>query len=659
MLSLDRRPHLSGPARPRAAAASPQGKAVLSLLALACGLAAGTAGAGRAEVQGFHYTRTVEVPSPGWVQVPLDLGAVQHLAPGGADLRVFSAAGGEVTPRIEPAVPRSERRPVGSFRAQPAGDGWFLLIDVGADPVSHDRLFLAPVHPPLPAPDRVEGSADGAAWQPLAAGEPGREAGETTVSYPVTGERYLRLHWPRRPEAPRISAAAVETVTGPVMSVASPGGDCEPGPPGATFCTLALPAAGQIVRSLAVEIEGKGVLGYRLYAPLASRWRPLAEGVWQPAGGRTRHLIPGGAEPVGAVLRLELYALGARPRLAAYGVDLNLQTVLFQAAEPGSYTLAYGGSPPAGTRRTGPPLGVQPVWLEAGAESEHGLPALPPAATAPAVRLASGRLAASWRVAAPTAKPGLVVHLELPALVYGVARTDLGNLRVMAGDRQIPYLRWSPEDPALAAEEAGLHFLKGGRRSGDSTLEIHLPEPGLPLTQAQLGTPALPLRRAVGLRYLEPATTPAREVRRRERPVVVHETWECRPEPPLPCEELLPLPGRAPSVLEVSVHDGDNPPLPSLGAALWRRRDVLLFVWPETETPVRLVVGPETLTAPTYDLQALGDGLLSYPWQPAELSQGGAPARIRPWWSRWMRPMILLAATLGLVLLLRRILADA
>ncbi len=511
----------------------PRGKALL--LALVCGLALGTPGAGRAEVQGFHYTRDVEVPSPGWVQVPLDLGAVQHMAPGGADLRVFSAAGGEVIPRIEPAVPRSERRPAESFRAQPAGDGWFLLVDVGADPVSHDRLFLAAAHPPLPTPDRIEGSADGAAWQPLAAGAPGRESGETTVSYPVTGERYLRLHWPRRPEIPRISAAAVETVTGPVMSVASPSADCEPGPPGATFCTLALPAAGQVVRNLAVEIEGKGVLGYRLYAPLASRWRPLAEGTWQPAGGRTRHLIPGGAEPVGAVLRLELYALGARPRLASYGVDLTVQTVLFQAAEPGRYTLAYGGAPPGRTRRPGPPLGVRPVWLEAGAESEHGLPALPPAATAPAVRLASGRLAASWRVAAPAAKPGLLVHLELPALVYGVARADLGNLRVMAGDHQIPFLRWSPEDPALAAEEAGLHFLKGSRRSGDSTLEIHLPEPGLPLTQAQLGTPALPLRRAVGLRYLEPATTPAREVRRRDRPVVVHENLgvQAQAAPPL------------------------------------------------------------------------------------------------------------------------------
>ena len=91
----------------------------------------------------------------------------------------------------------------------------------------------------------------------------------------------------------------------------------------------------------------------------------------------------------------------------------------------------------------------------------------------------------------------------------------------------------------------------------------------------------------------------------------------------------------------------------------WRRRDVFLFVWPESEEPVRLVAGPSTLTAPSYDLQSLGDVLLSYPAQTAELSQGRAPAQSHPWWSRWMRQIILLVATIILAVLLRRILSEA
>ncbi|PYQ56632.1 MAG: hypothetical protein DMF53_24935 [Acidobacteria bacterium] len=623
-------------------------------LALALGLAAASA---RGDVQGFHYTREAAVPAPGWVRVPLDLAAVRHLAPGGADLHVFSPSGGEIPARLEPAPPRPGRRPADAFRMEAADDGWRLTVDVGPGLLSHQRLFLSAAHSPLPPPDRLESSPDGASWQPLARGEPETAAGEMTLAYPMTTDRYLRLHWPRRrQETPRVSAVAVEIVASPVLSVPTVNAECVPGPPGALFCTLALPAAGQTPRRITLDVEGKGLVGFRLYAPRDARWLPVAEGVWQPAGGRTRHELTPGPEPVaGAALRLELHAGGSRPRLAGWGLDLTAPTVLFRADGAGSHTLAYGGARQPEPRPAAP--GGHPLWVEPGPESEHGLPALPAVATAPGVRLNERRIAASWRIAAPSARPGSLVRLELPPLVYAQARADLGNLRVLSGDRQIPFRIWSPEEPALAFADRDLRLqASGGRRSGDSAVEIHLPQPGLPLSQIALTAPSVPLRRLTALRYLEPSTTPAREVRRRARPTLVQDTWECRPQPPLPCRNLLPLPGRAPSVVEVSFQDRDNPPLAALGADLWRRRDVLLFVWPDTEEPVRLVAGSDTLTAPSYDLQALGDALLSYPWQPAELSQGRAPARLQPWWSRWMRPMTLLAAAVLLLLLLRRIL---
>jgi hypothetical protein len=628
-------------------------------LALIAGLRTASA---RAEVQGFHYTREVAVPAPGWVRAPLDLAAVRHLAPGGADLHVFSPAGGEVPARIEPAPPRGERRPADSFRMEAAADGWLLIVDLGAGPLPHQRLFLSPARSPLPRPDRVESSPDGTSWHPLAGGAPEPAAEETAISYPVTTDRHLRLHWPRRrQETPRVAAVAVEAVTGPVLSVPTSNADCAQGPPGAVFCALALPAAGQTLRRITLEVEGKGLVGFRLHAPRDARWLPVAEGVWQPVNGRARHEITPGPEPVaGATLRLELHAAGSRPRLAGWGVDLAVPTVLFRADAAGRYTLAYGGARQPETRRPEPPAGGHPLWVEPGPESEHGLPVLPAVATAPGARLSERKTAAAWRVAAPSARPGFLVRLELPPLVYAQARADLGNLRVMSGDRQIPFQIWSPEEPALALADRDLRLqASGGRRSGDSSVEIHLPEPGLPLSQIALTAPSVPLRRPTALRYLEPSTTPAREIRRRGRPTLVQDTWECRPQPPLPCRDLLPLPGRAPSVVEVSFHDLDNPPLAALGADLWRRRDVLLFVWPDAEEPVRLVAGPDTLTAPSYDLQALGDVLLSYPWQPAELSQGRAPARLLPWWSRWMRPMTMLAAVALLLLLLRRILMEA
>jgi hypothetical protein len=625
-------------------------------LALALGLAVGAAGA---EVQGFHYVRDVVVPAAGWVRVPLDLAAVQHMAPGGADLHLFSRTGAEVPVRLEPAPPRGEVRPVASFRPEPAGDaGWFLVVDVGAEPASHERLLLTPVRAPLSPPDRVESSADGSSWRPMAPGGAQAAQGKTAVAYPLTPDRYLRLHWPRRSEAPRVSAVEVESVATPALSVAGPSAACQPGSPGAIFCALTLPASGLTPRRLALEVEGKGVVGYRVYAARDSRWMPLAEGIWQPSVGRTRQLVPLAPGTAGAVLRLELHGFPLRPRLASWTVDLDLPTVVFRVDEAGTCALAYGGAR-RDPQRAASAATAPAAWLEPGPERERDLPQLPAISTAPSVRLRE-RLAGSWRIAAPSAKPGTLVRLELPALVYGVARADLGNLRLLSGDRQIPFHHWSPQEPALAAEDRDVRPRgSGGRRSAESAAEIHLPEPGLPLSQIELTAPAVPLHRPTALRYLEPATTPAREVRRRVRPVIIHGVWECRPQPPLPCRGLLPLPGHAPSVVEVSFHDGDNPPLAGLGADLWRHRDALLFVWPESDEPVRLVAGPETLEAPSYDLQALGDTLLSYPWQPAELSQGRAPARSHPWWSRLVRPIILLGAILALVLLLRRILAEA
>jgi hypothetical protein len=256
---------------------------------------------------------------------------------------------------------------------------------------------------------------------------------------------------------------------------------------------------------------------------------------------------------------------------------------------------------------------------------------------------------------APAAEPGSLVRLELPAVVYTAARADLGNLRLAAGDRQIPFF-WSPATPALAAQETSLHPTASGQRSRESEVEIRLPQPGLPLTELDLAASPAPLRRTVGVRYQEPPLTA--NGRRKNRPADVRETWECRPQPPLPCNERLPLPGRAPQMLSLRFYDGDNPPVADLGVTVWRRRDVLLFVWPETEEPIRLLAGSENLKAPSYDLSALGETLLSRPWQPAELSLEGGAVRTEPWWNRWVMPLTLAIAGLCLLLLLRRILAE-
>ena len=66
------------------------------------------------------------------------------------------------------------------------------------------------------------------------------------------------------------------------------------------------------------------------------------------------------------------------------------------------------------------------------------------------------------------------------------------------------------------------------------------------------------------------------------------------------------------------------------------------------------------MTAPVYDLAALAEVLPSRPGQRAQIDlTGDLPQGTPPWWSGWVLPITLGVAGLFLLLLLRRILAEA
>lgn len=618
-------------------------------LLLSLGLLCGPVTPARAAVDGFTYSRNIEVPEAGWVRVPLDLATLRHMAPAGADLQVLAPGGEPVPFRLSASLPGSGRRPVQAQEPERDDDGWTLLLDAGAGPAPHERLILD-VDGDLASPLRLEGSPDGSAWQILVEGIPETTAGEPArleLSYPSTPDRFLRLTGPGEPAA--ISAAEVETVAGPTLALATRGAPCDRTSSRPRIaCSLDLPA-GQTVRRLTVELAGIGPVGYRLYEPREGRWQLLAEGVWETAGDPSRHVLAGGREPVsGSTLRLELQGPeGTVPELTGYGLDLAVPMVLFEAAEPGRYVLAYGGI--GGRGEAAPQAGAadpdHAAWVVPGPEQEQAPRPLPAAPGAP---LDGVRFSSSWNVASE-AEPGELVRLELPAAVYGASREGLADLRLAVAGRQIPFFRWSPAEPALTAGETGSRP-GASDRPGESRVVVSLPAGNLPLTQIHLTAPGIPLRRSVTVRYVDPARRQDRDAAR--------SSWRCVPEPPLPCREGLSLPGPAPRLLAVRFQDGDNPPLPALDVQVWRRRDVLLFVWPQLgdEGEVQLLAGAEGLEAPRYDLAALGPALAGHPWQPAEIrSERTGP----PWWSGWVLPLGLAAAGIWLLALLRRILSEA
>ncbi|HEX3126361.1 MAG TPA: DUF3999 family protein [Thermoanaerobaculia bacterium] len=614
---------------------------------------------------GFAYTRDLGVPAAGWVRVPLDLAALRHMAPGGADIRVLSPGGAVVPFRLGVALPTSGRQPLAIRNPEEEDGGWVQQLEVGTGAAPHERLILG-LAPDGPVPAlSLEGSPDGTGWQPLASGVPvrlGEVEGlqQVALSYPSTSDRFLRIHWPQGSAPPEVTTAEVETVNGPTLALATRGARCDDTATGAV-CTLELPA-GQIVRRIALELEGAGPIGYRLDEPRDARWEIMAEGVWQPGpeGERRLHVVSpgvGGPRPVaGSLLRLELYAPDEAPKLLGYVLDLAVPTVLFQAAVPGRYTLAYGGTGSASVSAARP--GGRILWVEPGPEQESPPPPLPQEPGAPLDRI---RFSDAWRVTAPNSEamePGTLVRLELPAAVYAAAREDLADLRLAVAGRQVPFYRWSPPAPSLTAGSRGLRPAES-ERPGESRVVVSLPTENLPLTQVDLMVPGSLLRRPVTVMFVDPDRRSPRSGRPVREPAA-KATWVCSPQPPLPCRERLALRGTAPRLMTVRFRDGDNPRLRAVDVAVWRRQDVLLFVWPELEKgdEVRLLAGAAALEAPRYDLAALGPALLGHAWEPAEIrSAGEAPEP--PWWNRWVMPVAVIAATLWLLILLRRILSEA
>lgn len=626
-----------------------------------------------AAAQGPLYTREVQVPAAGWVRVPLDLSTLPRLSPDAADLHVLDPRGGEVPRRVVHLVPQIRRVRLQGAGAAQRTDRWTVLLDAGPEPPLHQRLLLqlAPSRP-VSAVD-LQGSRDGDSWHPLAsAALVPSEGGFASLFYPPTQDRYLRLTSPLpAPAGPAVAVAEVEAVRGPSLSDVHAKEDCYQGRPGTLVCQIALPAGDVVARRLTVDLQdgageagGAAEIGYRLYEPRQARWRLLSEGVWRRGGARTGHLLL--EEPRrlrGGMLRLEIFAPGGSPPvLAGHGLELAAPAVMFRAAATGPYTLAYGGWKPGRRSSSSPPASAPVAWLLPGPEKEAppqpleaGLPRRPSWRDRPFL--------SSWNVIAPAARAGGLVRLEIVDPVYAAALPDLGDLRLAVegkdGEREIPYFRWSPPDPARVVEETDVGVEPEGRSGDAGTVEISLPASGLPLTELQLtgaGGEADPAR-IDGFEVVYAAPSPIR-ARRREETAVSRRAWRCEPEPPLPCRQAVGLTGPALSLLDLRLDgieiEGNRP---GLDAAVWRRRDVLLFYWPE-EGGVRLLAGSGTLHPPVYDLQAAGSALLSRTWQPAAVDLAAAVSSQGPRWGRWVRPLLLLAATAALLLLLRRILPD-
>lgn len=546
---------------------------------------------------GAVYTRPVSVPEAGVWALPLDFDAHGF---GPSSLRLTDPSGRPVPVALDEgeAAQWLEGRVTGVGRAE---GGWWVEVELESGGALHDRFRFEAERTGLAEGVRLEARRDGA-WEEIAAGSlfrlgAGEALQDLELSYEPTEARRLRLFWPESAGVPELRAVrAAATGGGAIESAKAPLAACAA--PSARHRTCLWRLA-ERTRRLEVDLEGPGPVGFRLWAGEDGAWREVDSGVLpEPAGGAPRRLGLDRALPAHGDVRLDLHG-EARPTAAR--AERRVPRLLFAAERKGELILEYGEGVSPGGRRE-PPRGA-PTTLAPGPESE--LPRAPSADRRPGAPVPDGPFAARWEVEVDAASAPWAV-LEVPEGAYEAAGSGLGDLRLTAGDRLLPFLL-SP-DPAPILVERRSELVPKSAREHVSGVELGAPG-ALAWSQILVRTRLSPLDRRIRL-VGERERGPDGEERITTGPWT---EWLCAAPAPLPCVlALRPPPAAGGTRWRLEIEDGDDAPLPTVEIEIHRRGDRLRFPVP-VEDRLLLLAGRPDLGPPRFDLAARAAQVLAEP----------------------------------------------
>jgi len=610
------------------------------LALLACSADAARVAAGPAPAL---QARTIAVERAGVVRVALPASA--FAASDG--FSVLGPDGAAVRWRLLALDARGSQHLARVVSVEESATGWTLLLDAGPSPPAHQGVRL-PLAAGGLAKVTLSTSDDGKTFTAIGDATLFRlgkadELQATSLAYPATSARYLRVDWPHAAGFPRLAEARLDTVSTAAEELALPASACTRAGAHETACDLGAVGDRPIVTLLVALPRAAGAVGWRLRTAREGAWELAGEGAWSdapldapgaPAAGAPRPIAVGATH--GRGLRLELWGASGAPQPQQLDARVLPLALEIEAPAAGSYEIRSGaGLPRPGAESAGGDEQAQ--WLTPGAA--HAAPPPPPLVTAAGGPLPRTRFARRWQVHA-LAAPGDVVRLPLSPEVESAAREDLGDLRLARDEHQVPYLVDVAGEPERVEAWDGLTLATG--RHGASSVELALP--AVRDGELLLRAPPQAIHRMV--RIVEPRASEGLAAPAIDLP---WSEWRCEPLPPLPCEVALPIGQRAAGRVRIEIDDGDNAPLAGVSAELWRAHRELLFPWPGGD--VALLAGSSEVGTPTYELAAAADSLRARPARPAQLTAEPIAADR---WPRWAPVASLaLAAAVLLVLLAR------
>ncbi len=572
----------------------------------------------------WRFRQPLDVPAAGLVRLDLPPATLDAARPALEDLRLIDSAGQEVAYLIEQAAPQpaAQHRPR-SFRASVEPGATVLAIETGLDtPIAGVTLespsgaFMKIAH--------LEGSNDGEAWTPLLAPRAILRLPNGVVQldaeFPPGVWKFLRITLDDRRTVPAPFTGALllgERVEAPTATATAAIRSRDESP-GVTRLAVDLGAANLRVARLTLETSD----------PLFTREVTLTVPEISDDGIRETQIANGAVHRIAVDdniaehldMRIErqmntrevfvLIRNQDSPPLAITSVRATLRParLLFLAREPGAFQLLTGNSqcpaprydltPLAGRLKNAPAATATPAALAINPDfhSPETLPGVGENAAALDV--------SAWKFHRPLViESGGVQQLDLDLDVLAHAARSFGDLRVVRGRKQIPYLlaRTSIQR-AIALQAAPAN---DPQRSRLSRWSLALPKPGLPLTRL-VCTSATPLFE----RELRLSEEMADERGGKFSRELGRANWQHTPDHPTRevAIDFSQPPTTAALLLETD--NADNPPIDLANTRAFHPVTRLVFKAAPGE-PVELFYGNDRVAAPRYDLRLVAAQLLS------------------------------------------------
>ena len=628
----------------------------------------------------WQREQTFTLSAPGLVKLSLPVETLDSARAGLEDLRLYDDAGNEVPFLITHPAPASQViQPAKSFQVTLQPSTTVITLETGlAQPV--DGVTLETPAQNFIKAVRVEGSADGKNWRPLAQGQPvfrqPNGAGRLQVFFPVGAWRWLRLTVDDQRSAPipftgaRIFAAAAEATPGEWQPAAIVERNENPGE---TRLTLNLGAANLDVALVTIATdEPLFTRSVKLAVPQVSELGVFEQAIGQ--GVIYRVAVEGQPASANLVVPLatqvrsrELVLLiqnGDSPPLPITAVQVERRPVYltFMARAAGKMHLLAGNkfcpAPQYDLAALGANLknaAVTPVNFSTLANNPDYRA---PEALAGLEVSGAALDVSAWKYRKPIKlAAGGAQQIELDPDVLAHAAGSFADLRVRQGSNQVPYLiqRTSISrtiTPAVTLiNDAGNPHL--------SRWLLKLPESHLPLTRLTCTTTTPLFQRNVSLS--EASTDERGNTFYRQ---LGSATWTQTPERK-PKEFSLSLDSVVQGdTLILETENGDNPPI-ELGKFTVSYPATRVLFKAQSAEGLFLYYGNARVSSPSYDLNLVARELLAADKTPATL--GNEEQLKKSAWAENQKPGaggglfwgMLAVVVIGLLFVITRLLPKA